>query len=524
MTMDVRERATSHDFDFWMGRWNVRNRRLVRRLAGSDEWDEFESKVAARPLPGGLGNEDVYCTEYGGGFIGMSFRFYDPETDAVVDLLGRQPAAGIARTAGDRFLLGRHGDLRGRRHVRRSAHPGAVHLVGRHDVDAALGASVLGRRRRDVGDELGDGVHARRRPVVSALEQSATVEGVDPGYRHIAKVAVPQPSLMLGDALLKWYDIAPSDTPVPLAIRALARRCLRDASKAGTLGVEDGLGFVILHRCGGDFYFLLVSTWRNENELWETVWAKRDESDVFFNPWPSDGTHRPRSACGSSVRSRTSGMRGHDSSARRATRRPGAPTSATRTSARSDEHGHAHGGAALCASLRRLVARADRRHRQPGSDGERGRGRARARWRTSRRDRRGSERADRSARRASAARAVARPRRGRRDCRRRALDRSAGSCGVRRRRPRPGGTSGWRVPARGRPERDRSRDEPRARRRARSGGRARSSTGRSPGRRRGRQARRASTSPASAQPKRQRFRSRVSSASSSAPRSARRPP
>ena len=63
---------------------------------------------------------------------------------------------------------------------------------------------------------------------------------------------------MLGDALLKWYDIAPQETPVPLAIRALARRCLRDASKAGTLGVEDGLGFVILHRCGADFYFLLV--------------------------------------------------------------------------------------------------------------------------------------------------------------------------------------------------------------------------------------------------------------------------
>ena len=81
MTSAVRESATSTDFDFWMGRWNVRNRRRARRLAGSDEWDEFDSKVAARPLPGGLGNEDVFCTEYGGGFVGMSFRFYDPETD-----------------------------------------------------------------------------------------------------------------------------------------------------------------------------------------------------------------------------------------------------------------------------------------------------------------------------------------------------------------------------------------------------------------------------------------------------------
>ena len=80
MTAAVKERATSHDFDFWMGRWNVRNRRLVRRLAGSDEWDEFDAKVAARPLPGGLGNEDVFCSDYGGGFVGMSFRLFDPET------------------------------------------------------------------------------------------------------------------------------------------------------------------------------------------------------------------------------------------------------------------------------------------------------------------------------------------------------------------------------------------------------------------------------------------------------------
>jgi hypothetical protein len=81
MRADVRERATSHDFDFLLGRWTVRNRRLVERLADSSEWDEFDAKTAARPLPAGLGNEDVFCTDYGGGFVGMAFRFFDPETE-----------------------------------------------------------------------------------------------------------------------------------------------------------------------------------------------------------------------------------------------------------------------------------------------------------------------------------------------------------------------------------------------------------------------------------------------------------
>jgi hypothetical protein len=33
----------------------------------------------------------------------------------------------------------------------------------------------------------------------------------------------------------------------------------------------------VLHRCGASFYFLIASTWRNENELWETVWYRREQ-------------------------------------------------------------------------------------------------------------------------------------------------------------------------------------------------------------------------------------------------------
>ena len=71
---------SARDFDFFMGSWKVHNRRLRERLAGSDEWDEFEATSVARPLLDGMGNEDEFRTDFAGGFIGMSFRFFDPET------------------------------------------------------------------------------------------------------------------------------------------------------------------------------------------------------------------------------------------------------------------------------------------------------------------------------------------------------------------------------------------------------------------------------------------------------------
>ena len=108
---------------------------------------------------------------------------------------------------------------------------------------------------------------------------------VRPDYTHITKLIRSAPSLALGDSVLKWYDIAPADAPVP-------RASLRAAAESGSLDVAGDLGFVILHRCGESFYFLLVATWRNDNELWETVWAKDGDEDLGFRPWPSEGTHR----------------------------------------------------------------------------------------------------------------------------------------------------------------------------------------------------------------------------------------
>jgi hypothetical protein len=118
--------------------------------------------------------------------------------------------------------------------------------------------------------------------------------GVNGSYQHTPKRVTPGDSIEANGAMLKWYRLArPSrtglnDRLVPDEIESLARAYL-----AGPALEAKGLGFVILHRCGNDFYFLIVSTWRGNNELWETVFYKDGEAMADFALWPRDGMHKP---------------------------------------------------------------------------------------------------------------------------------------------------------------------------------------------------------------------------------------
>lgn len=123
---------------------------------------------------------------------------------------------------------------------------------------------------------------------LSALARMlASDSGVEPDYRHGPKRATPGEPLETRSALLKWYALHRDDAPVPDEVTRLARNFL--AARRLAAG---GLGFVILHRCGESFYFLIVSTWRNSNELWETVFYK-DASMHDFAPFPREGEHKP---------------------------------------------------------------------------------------------------------------------------------------------------------------------------------------------------------------------------------------
>lgn len=115
-----------------------------------------------------------------------------------------------------------------------------------------------------------------------------TDAGVDPEYRHVPKHVTPGEPLEAPGVLLKWYALHPTDRPVPDEVTRLARAYLA----ANALDAP-GLGFVVLHRCGSDFYFLIVCTWRNNNEMWQTVFYRNGDAMADFAQFPRDGAHKP---------------------------------------------------------------------------------------------------------------------------------------------------------------------------------------------------------------------------------------
>jgi hypothetical protein len=75
-------RKPSPDFDFFMGVWKCRHRYLRRRLAGCDDWIEFDGSCAARKILNGYGNMDEADIALPGDcYRGMGLRIYDPDRD-----------------------------------------------------------------------------------------------------------------------------------------------------------------------------------------------------------------------------------------------------------------------------------------------------------------------------------------------------------------------------------------------------------------------------------------------------------
>lgn len=75
------ETSSAHDFDFIFGKWKIRNRKLNARLAGCDEWTEFEAEQECGPLLFGQANMDKFMTTVSGKpFEAFALRLFDPKT------------------------------------------------------------------------------------------------------------------------------------------------------------------------------------------------------------------------------------------------------------------------------------------------------------------------------------------------------------------------------------------------------------------------------------------------------------
>lgn len=73
--------AAPSDFDFIIGDWRVRHRRLNSRLSGCTEWTEFDGLSSTRKVLGGFGNvEDNLLCFPDGDVRAAAFRSYDPES------------------------------------------------------------------------------------------------------------------------------------------------------------------------------------------------------------------------------------------------------------------------------------------------------------------------------------------------------------------------------------------------------------------------------------------------------------
>src|SRR5215475_5905987 len=58
--------AVSGDFDYFLGDWQVKHRRLKQRLVGSTEWEEYEGTTHCVAILGGIANFNDSITHRAG--------------------------------------------------------------------------------------------------------------------------------------------------------------------------------------------------------------------------------------------------------------------------------------------------------------------------------------------------------------------------------------------------------------------------------------------------------------------------
>ena len=122
---------------------------------------------------------------------------------------------------------------------------------------------------------------------IADLEHFGNV--VPEGYMYAKKLVVPGEDMSLPNAYLKWYDIRPVD--VEITHEQLSESRAFVAAEVERLKFAGDLGFVLLHRAG-PVLLLMITTWRNTNELWESVYVKDVARANGYAPIEFEQSHR----------------------------------------------------------------------------------------------------------------------------------------------------------------------------------------------------------------------------------------
>lgn len=125
---------------------------------------------------------------------------------------------------------------------------------------------------------------------------AALGSSVSPDYQHDDKLVTVGGHLTLPGACLKWYDIRRPGAETPATLTGESRAFLQAEVAAGRLAFAGEMGFVELHLCGA-VALLLVSAWRNENELWEAVYRKDLNGTDGFVAFEDRSGHRRATYC-----------------------------------------------------------------------------------------------------------------------------------------------------------------------------------------------------------------------------------
>jgi hypothetical protein len=123
-------------------------------------------------------------------------------------------------------------------------------------------------------------------------EQFASVGNVvATDYGHVTKHISAGSPLVLPDTYLKWYNLCRPDQVIDPPLIEEARTFLTEEVAAARLPISGDLGFVIHHLSGDNVHLLLVCTWRDNNEMWETTYVKDTRRDGPFGLM-AQTTHR----------------------------------------------------------------------------------------------------------------------------------------------------------------------------------------------------------------------------------------